>query len=64
MEAQRRNISRARRLYRAALSLDPTHARSLMALGQLEARDGNAAAAQQVGRCYSVQVEGCTNAWI
>lgn len=48
MEAQRRHLSEARRLYRSALQVDPSHSRSLLGLGQLEARSGNAAAARAI----------------
>lgn len=49
MEAQRRSIARARKLYRRALEVDPRHTQSLLGLGQLEARDGNPAVALEVG---------------
>jgi pre-mRNA-processing factor 6 len=47
MEAQRRNIAAARRLYRAALAVDPAHTRSWVGLGQLEARCGSLGAARE-----------------
>lgn len=50
MEAQRRNLAKARKLYRQALEADPGHAQSLLGLGQLEARAGNAELALEV-RC-------------
>lgn len=49
MEAQRRNLSRARRLYRRALEVDPLHIQTLLGLGQLEARDGKHDQAREVG---------------
>jgi Flp pilus assembly protein TadD len=48
MEARRRNVAGARRLYRQALQADPAHPQSLVGLGQLEARSGNAEAARAV----------------
>lgn len=48
MEAQRRNIAAARRLYRKALQVDPGHPQSILGLGQLEARSGNTDAAMQL----------------
>lgn len=49
MEAQRRNVHRARKLFRLALEADPSHLQSLLGLGQLEARAGNPELALQVG---------------
>ena len=50
MEAQRRNIARARKLFQQALEADPQHTQSLVGLGQLEARAGNAATALSLYR--------------
>ena len=45
MQAKQQKISKARRLYRQALQLEPTGVRCLNGLGSLEARAGNHAAA-------------------
>ncbi len=49
MEARRRNLAKARRLFRRALEVDPGHTPSLLGLGQLEARDGHPEVALEVG---------------
>ena len=45
LQAKQQKISKARRLYRQALQLEPTAVRCLNGLGSLEARAGNHAAA-------------------
>jgi tetratricopeptide (TPR) repeat protein len=48
MEARRRNLLQARRLYRLALDIDPDDMHSIMELGQLEARNNKTEEAKEL----------------